>query len=59
VVEVVLHEGKNRQIRKMAESIGHKVLRLVRVGLGFLELGDLAPGAIRELTPEEWKRLIP
>lgn len=59
VVEVVLHEGKNRQIRKMAESIGHKVLRLVRVGLGFLELGDLAPGAIRELAPGEWKRLIP
>lgn len=58
VVEVVLHEGKNRQIRKMAESIGHKVLRLVRVGLGFLELGDLAPGAIRELAPGEWKRLI-
>ena len=59
IIEVVLHEGKNRQIRKMAESIGHKVQRLVRVGLGFLELGDLAPGAIRELAPEEWKRLIP
>ncbi len=59
MIEVVLHEGKNRQIRKMAESIGHKVQRLVRVGIGFLELGDLAPGAIRELAPEEWKRLLP
>ena len=59
MIEVVLHEGKNRQIRKMAESIGHKVQRLVRVGLGFLELGDLAPGAIRELGMDEWKRLMP
>lgn len=53
-MEVVLHEGKNRQIRRMVESIGHRVLRLVRVAMGHLQLGDLAVGAIRELPREEW-----
>ena len=54
LLEVVLHEGKNRQIRRMVESIGHRVLRLVRVAMGHLQLGDLAVGAIRELPREEW-----
>ena len=56
-VEIVLHEGKRRQIRMMIEKIGHDVLKLKRVGYAFLELGDLAPGEYRRLTPAEVKRL--
>ncbi len=56
-VEMVLHEGKRRQIRLMIEKIGHDVLKLKRVGYAFLELGDLAPGDYRRLTPAEVKGL--
>jgi 23S rRNA pseudouridine2605 synthase len=52
-LEVVLDEGKNRQIRRMIEAVGMKVLRLVRVALGPLVLGDLAKGAWRHLTAAE------
>lgn len=52
-IELVIHEGRNRQVRRMAEAVGHPVRRLVRVGLGPLELGDLAPGAYRPLRPDE------
>jgi 23S rRNA pseudouridine2605 synthase len=52
-IEVVLDEGKNRQIRRMFESLGIKVLRLIRVSIGPLALGDLKPGAARTLTPQE------
>ncbi len=57
VLEVILHEGKNRQIRRMIESIGHKVLRLIRKAVGNLDLGDLPVGAVRELAKEEWSIL--
>ena len=50
---IVLDEGKNRQIRRMMESCGLEVLRLVRVAIGPLPLGNLAKGAYRHLTPEE------
>lgn len=52
-IEIVLEEGKNRQIRRMMETAGIDVLRLVRVSIGSLPLGDLPKGAARALTEEE------
>ena len=52
-LEIVLHEGKNRQIRRMLEASGVEVLRVVRVAIGGLELGDLAKGASRKLSASE------
>ena len=56
-MRVILKEGKNRQLRRMAESTGLTVKRLIRVRIGNLELGDLLPGKWRELTGEEIKHL--
>ena len=52
-LEVVIHEGKKRQIRRMCRAVGLSVGRLCRVGEGPLRLGDLPPGAWRHLTAEE------
>ncbi len=52
-ISVTLEEGRNRQIRRMLEVLGAACLRLVRVSIGTLELGDLEKGAVRALTPEE------
>ncbi len=48
-LEIVLTEGRNRQLRRMCAAVGHDVLDLVRVAIGRLKLGDLAPGQWREL----------
>jgi len=57
-LEIVLTEGKKRQVRRMCARLGHDVLELVRVRIGALGLGDLAPGEWRALTPEEERALV-
>jgi 23S rRNA pseudouridine2605 synthase len=52
-IEIVLDEGKNRQIRRMFESLGVEVVRLVRISIGPLVLGDLPSGAARTVTAQE------
>ena len=52
-ITLELTEGKNRQVRKMTAALGHPTLRLLRVRIGNLELGDLQAGAWRELAQEE------
>jgi 23S rRNA pseudouridine2605 synthase len=56
-LEIVLDEGKNRQIRRLLAAFGIKVLRLGRVAIGPLELGGLAKGAYRHLILEEIRTL--
>lgn len=58
VVEVVLTEGRNRQVRRMFAVVGHRVRRLVRVAIGGYALGDLAPGACRPLDEADRRRLL-
>jgi 23S rRNA pseudouridine2605 synthase len=52
-IEITLDQGKNRQIRRLLEALEVRVLRLVRVSIGPLDLGDLKKGTSRYLTPEE------
>jgi len=52
-LEVVLAEGKNREVRRMIEAVGFKVLKLVRTRLGPLTLAGLEVGKWRELSPRE------
>jgi 23S rRNA pseudouridine2605 synthase len=56
-VEIAIHEGRNRQVRRMVEAVGHRVLHLHRSVYGPLTLGGLEPGAWRELEPSEVERL--
>ena len=53
VLDVTIHEGRNRQVRRMCAAVGLEVRRLVRVSEGELSLGSLPPGRWRRLTPEE------
>ena len=57
VLRITIHEGRNRQIRRMCEAVGHPVRRLVRVRIGPLTDRRLQPGEWRELTPDEVRRL--
>lgn len=57
VLEMVLREGKNREIRRILARVGHKVLRLTRTAVGPVRLGTLPPGEARRLTREEVKAL--
>lgn len=56
-LELTLTEGRNRQVRRMLEAVGSKVLKLVRIGIGPLRIGDLPIGKWRDLTPEEVRAL--
>ncbi len=57
VVRLVIHEGRNRQVRRMCAALGHPVSRLVRTRIGPLADRSLAPGQCRELTPGEVRTL--
>jgi 23S rRNA pseudouridine2605 synthase len=52
-IELTIHEGRKRQVKRMCEAVGHPVIRLERVRFGPLQLGDLAPGKHRRLTAAE------
>jgi len=53
LIEVELHEGRNRIVRRMFEAVGHPVRRLVRVAIGPIKLGELKPGRVRHLNQGE------
>ena len=57
IVELTIHEGRNRQVRRMFEAIGHQVLKLKRERYGNLTLHGLSSGESKELTPHEVKQL--
>lgn len=57
IFEVIIHEGRNRQVRRMFEAIGHPVMKLKRERYGSLTLQGLQAGEARELTPHEVKQL--
>ncbi len=57
VLRIVLHEGRNRQVRRMCEAVGHRVRRLVRTRIGPLSDSSLPPGHWRELTSAEVRAL--
>lgn len=57
IIELTLHEGRNRQVRRMMERIGHPVKRLVRIRVGPVRLGELQPGQWRDLTRTEIQRI--
>ena len=57
VIELTLHEGRKRIVRRMCKAVGHPVVHLTRIAVGSLELGTLKPGEWRELSPLEVGRL--
>ena len=57
-VQVTIHEGRNRQVRRMLEKVGHPVLRLKRIAIGSFGVGDLKPGQYRELNREEVRTFL-
>ena len=57
IVELVLHEGRNRIVRRLLDAVGHPVQRLVRTAIGPVRLGGQRPGTVRELTRTELAEL--
>jgi 23S rRNA pseudouridine2605 synthase len=57
LLRIVIHEGRNRQIRRMCEAVGHRVVRLVRTRIGPLADPSLSPGAYRQLSFDEVRSL--
>lgn len=57
ILEVVIREGRNRQVKKMFESVGHPVKKLMRIAIGDIKLGDLELGYYRKVTEDELKYL--
>jgi 23S rRNA pseudouridine2605 synthase len=56
-LEITIHEGRKRQIRRMLQAVGHPVIRLIRTRVDGVKLGALKPGELRHLSNEELKRL--
>lgn len=56
-LEIAIHEGRKRQIRRMLEAVGHPVLKLSRIQINGLKLGELRPGEIRSLTADELDKI--
>lgn len=56
-IRITLHEGRKRQIRKMLERVGHSVIKLIRIAIDGVRLGELKPGQFRPLTKEELEEL--
>jgi len=56
-LEVVIYEGRKRQLRRMFDQVGHSVLKLKRIRIKSIDLGDLKPGGYRYLTPDEVTRI--
>jgi len=57
LIELTIHEGRNRIIRRLCEEVGHPVIDLARTSIGPIQLGNLKPGQTRELTRDELGRL--
>ena len=57
-IELRIHEGRNRQLRRMTAAVGHPTIRLLRVAIGRFVLGDLACGSWREVTSGERLKLV-
>jgi 23S rRNA pseudouridine2457 synthase len=56
-LRITLREGLNRQVRRMTAAVGHPTLRLIRIAIGPIGLGDLQPGQWREMTAQEGKQI--
>ncbi|HEX7715934.1 MAG TPA: pseudouridine synthase, partial [Marmoricola sp.] len=58
IVELVIHEGRNRIVRRLLDQLGHPVRRLTRTAIGPVRIGSLKAGALRELTTDEVGSLL-
>jgi len=58
VLKIVIHEGRNRQVKKMCEAVGHRVIKLARIKFGNLTLGNLRPGEWRYLSQAEVSQIL-